>query len=300
MAGLRHPGIVSVIEPKGEEDGYLYVVLEYLPGGDFGRAVRQNTVGGVEALRVLLVAGDALAYAHARGFVHRDVKPDNILLDRVGGPRLTDFDLVRGVETTGGTLTGAGLGTFLYAAPEARLDAATAGPAADVYSLGMTALFVLCGGDLPPRAGSRPEDVIDALATGTAIRRAVARAVAFEPGRRPPSVEAFCDALAEALDAGEPASVRPPDVGPTEPAPVALAFVMSGSNSATASWRIICLSRSCAGDGRVLGATGSGLAAVLRVAAGRLRPTLGDVTLHGMPMDAAEVGFVAEDVFLWT
>ncbi len=145
MAGLRHPGIVSVIEPKGEEDGYLYVVLEYLPGGDFGRAVRQNTVGGVEALRVLLVAGDALAYAHARGFVHRDVKPDNILLDRVGGPRLTDFDLVRGVETTGGTLTGAGLGTFLYTAPEARLDAATAGPAADVFARHDGALRVVRG-----------------------------------------------------------------------------------------------------------------------------------------------------------
>ena len=79
-----------------------------------------------ERLRVVLEVGKALAHAHGQGVIHRDVKPANILLDLDDRPKLTDFDLVRAADTTGGTRT-AMMGTFLYAAPEAMADGKAGG-----------------------------------------------------------------------------------------------------------------------------------------------------------------------------
>jgi serine/threonine-protein kinase len=90
----------------------------------------------------------ALQFAHEHGVIHRDVKPSNILLDAQGNPKLTDFDLVRAPDTTGGTLGGGMLGTFLYCAPEAMSAPQEVGPAADLYSLAMTVVFCLHGVDL--------------------------------------------------------------------------------------------------------------------------------------------------------
>lgn len=201
MARLRHPGIVEVLEEKLEDGGYHFFVMEYLAGGDFRRAVIGEKLSPDERLEIILQIGEALAFAHARGVVHRDVKPSNILLDLDERPKLTDFDLVRAADTTGGTRTSM-LGTFLYAAPEAMMGGKTAAEPADVYSLGMTALFALHGADLPPDVLWELPEFLDGLDVSDALRKALRRAVARKIEQRWPSIGEFCNALDKARDPG--------------------------------------------------------------------------------------------------
>lgn len=144
MARLEHPHVVRVIEAEVEHDGWLFFVMAFMAGGDLERAILDGTLAQDAALTAVCAVADALHVAHEQDMVHRDVKPSNILLDGQGCARLSDFDLIRAGDTTGGTRTGA-LGTFVYAAPEAMEDAGRATPQCDVFGLGMTAAFV-CGG----------------------------------------------------------------------------------------------------------------------------------------------------------
>jgi serine/threonine-protein kinase len=147
---------------------------------------------------VVLRTGSALAEAHARGIVHRDIKPANVLLDERGAAKLTDFDLVAAKETTGGTRTGA-MGTFLFTAPEQIQNAKEADARADVYGLGMTAIFCLHGADLPAITVRQPERVIEKLACGAAVKRVLTQAIEVDPGERFADARPFCAALREAL-----------------------------------------------------------------------------------------------------
>src|SRR5205823_6651045 len=120
--------------------GYHYFVMEYVAGGTFAQAVTGDILSLEKRIEVVLAIGDALAFAHDREVIHRDVTPDNILLDGLHGvARLTDFDLVRLADSTGGTRTGA-MGKFVYAAPECLESSDDIDARSDVYSLGMTAV----------------------------------------------------------------------------------------------------------------------------------------------------------------
>ena len=173
--------------------------MEYIDGVTLHEAV----VGGMtpeQAIPHLLKIGDALAHAHARGIIHRDVKPLNILIDILQRPYLTDFDLARVRDTSGGT-NGA-FGTIIYSAPELADEAQSADARADVYSLGMTAVFVL-GGKTPSREVTRDEaKVIDALPYNSALRSVLKSAIAWRPEDRFANMNAFCRALASAWDGG--------------------------------------------------------------------------------------------------
>ena len=94
MLQLDHPHIVRVLDGPAEHNGFHYFVMELMAGGDLFRAVTKSKINRMEALSALLQVGQALSYAHSRGIVHRDIKPQNILLDGHGTARLTDFDLV--------------------------------------------------------------------------------------------------------------------------------------------------------------------------------------------------------------
>jgi diguanylate cyclase (GGDEF)-like protein len=146
---------------------------------------------------LILQVGEALAEAHEKGIVHRDVKPANILVDVSGAPRLTDFDLVAAEDTTGGTRTGA-MGSFLFTAPEQMGSSRDADARADVYGLGMTAVFTLHGKGLPMIVVRRPERVIAALQCDESVKQVLTRAIEFEPGERFADARQFCEALREA------------------------------------------------------------------------------------------------------
>ena len=147
VAQLSHPNIVTVID-RGEEDGKQFIVFELVEGDNLKELVERG--GPLPVRRVLelgLEVGRALAFAHERGLVHRDVKPQNVLLDGDGRAKVTDFGIVRSLDAVGHTETGTVLGTSHYIAPEQargeKVDAKT-----DVYSFGVV-LYELLTGNVP-------------------------------------------------------------------------------------------------------------------------------------------------------
>jgi formylglycine-generating enzyme required for sulfatase activity len=183
MMDLKHPAVVRVLDPKGEDESFCYFVMELMPGGNLRETVLGNRVAAEHRLTLILQVGEALAEAHRKQLIHRDIKPANILLDEQGNANLTDFDLVGAHDTTGGTRTGA-LGTVVYAAPECLDKPQDATPRADVYGLGMTAIFGLVGRELSLSTFRDPESTIVGLDCSAEVKAVLRRSVAWEPEQR--------------------------------------------------------------------------------------------------------------------
>ena len=200
MHELSHPRIVRVREHGCREGGFHFFVMDYLAGGNLRDAVLAKRISRDQALPTILKLGEALQCAHDSGLVHRDVKPANILLDRADQPHLTDFDLVRAADSTGGTKTSA-LGSFVYAAPEAMERGQDADARSDVFSLAMTTAFGLYGNDLPIRAFRATERFMAELTCHPGVRAVLLKAVESAPEQRYATVTAFCSALRDAASA---------------------------------------------------------------------------------------------------
>ena len=146
-AQLSHPGIVTVID-RGEADGRQFIVFEYVDGETLKDVVER--AGPLPARRVIelgLEIGRAIAFAHQQGLIHRDVKPQNVLISTDGRARVTDFGIARTIDAVGHTESGTILGTSHYIAPEqARGEHVDA--QSDVYSFGVV-LYELLAGDVP-------------------------------------------------------------------------------------------------------------------------------------------------------
>jgi formylglycine-generating enzyme required for sulfatase activity len=207
MAALQHQGIVRVLEDERVDEHYHFFVMEFLEGGDFQKAVLDNRIPVDERLTIICKVGEALQFAHEQRIVHRDVKPANIVLDEKRRPKLTDFDLVRAQDTTALTRYGGALGTFIYAPPELWSSPQDADLSADVYGLGMTAVFALYGANLPVDVMRDAHGFIAKLETSLAIKSVLQRAVEWEAKKRFTSVAEFCDSLAEACKLPYPESV---------------------------------------------------------------------------------------------
>jgi serine/threonine protein kinase len=231
MAELHHPGVVQIFEECLEESGHYYFVMEYVEGGDLRQAIIEGKLAREKIVPLILEVGEALVFAHEKGIIHRDVKPANVLLHH-GRPKLTDFDLVRADDTTGGTQTEGHLGTFLYSAPEALTNAKSVGVAADVYSLAMTAIFALHGRDLPPEVFWSREVLLEGLPCPAAVRDTLRRGIALEVNERLASVQSFCKLL-EQSEVSVPVliSVSPPIVNPE----VGISIDWSGSSTQSSS-----------------------------------------------------------------
>ena len=156
LAQLSHPGIVAVHD-VGLDGGQVYIVSDFLEGPDLGRWLEDNRPSWQEAARIAAAVADALAHAHARLIVHRDVKPANIIITPDRGPVLVDFGLGLDEAGAGGPELGIISGTPAYMAPEQvagaahRIDGRT-----DIHSLGVVLYEMLCG-HLPFRASNTRE-----------------------------------------------------------------------------------------------------------------------------------------------
>jgi serine/threonine protein kinase/predicted ATPase len=153
LAQLSHPGIVAVHD-VGIDGGQVYLVSDFLDGPDLGRWLGDHRPAWPEAARITAAVADALAHAHARLVVHRDVKPANIILTSGRDPVLVDFGLGLDEARAGGSELGVISGTPAYMAPEQVAGAAhRIDGRADLYSLGVVLYEMLCG-HLPFRAST--------------------------------------------------------------------------------------------------------------------------------------------------
>jgi eukaryotic-like serine/threonine-protein kinase len=204
VAQLAHPNIVTVID-RGEQDGRQYIVFEYIDGPNLKDLSTQGPLDPAEAIRLALQVARALSFAHERGLVHRDVKPQNVLLNDDGQAKVTDFGIARSLDVHGVTQTGTVLGTSDYIAPE-QARGQKVDPKTDIYSLGAV-LYELLTAEVPYKGDNfvavamrhvnePPPSVLDRrpdcpLRLDLAIQRAMAK----DPDERFASMSDFCAEL---------------------------------------------------------------------------------------------------------
>ena len=214
VARLQHPHIVPILK-AGEVDGLPYFVMPYVDGESIDVKLRRTGTFGVrETLAIMKDAARALAFAHERGVVHRDIKPGNILL-AASSATVTDFGVAKALSSAlrsgekkgnGLTNTGMSLGTVLYMAPEQAAGDPDIDGRADIYSLGVTAYEMLAG--VAPFAKLGPREMLTARLTlpppplsavrkdvPAGLERLIARCLAIDPADRPQTAAALVDAL---------------------------------------------------------------------------------------------------------
>jgi serine/threonine protein kinase len=224
-ATLRHPHIVGVLD-RGEFDGRLWISMDYVDGTDAGRLVRERYQGGMperDVTEIVTAVADALDFGHDRRLLHRDVKPENILVTASDGRRrrvlLTDFGIARHIDDVSNlTDDNVALGTISYIAPEQLMGRPLDGRA-DQYALAATAFHLLTGappfqdsnravvishhlGTPPPRISDRRPDLAH-------MDTVLASALAKDANQRYPSCLAFAEALVQRRSSPRAASPHP-------------------------------------------------------------------------------------------
>jgi len=144
LARLNHPGLVPVYDAGNDDAGRPWVVMELVEGETLSETLQRGALAPPRAAATGQAVAEALAYVHAQGLVHRDVKPANVLIGTSGRVRLTDFGIARLVDSARVTSTGLMVGTASYLAPE-QVVGEPVGPPADVYALGLVVLETLRG-----------------------------------------------------------------------------------------------------------------------------------------------------------
>jgi tRNA A-37 threonylcarbamoyl transferase component Bud32 len=226
-ARLDHPAIVRVHD-AGTEDGFPYIVMDLIEGDSLARILKDEGVSPRKGAIIARSIAQALAHAHEQGIVHRDVKPDNILIDRATGEaKLSDFGIVKdlkGNDDARLTKTGLTLGSPCYMSPEqASGRHKDVGPLSDVYSLGAALYEMLAGA--PPFDGESIHSIMTKVvhddpvpprrrnaAVSVELQAICMKTLEKEPRRRYPSAAALAEDLERYLD-GRPVLARPPGIG---------------------------------------------------------------------------------------
>ncbi len=218
-ADIGHPGIVEVLDAGRDDDtGELFLAMELLEGESLRARLASGQTSRGEALVLIDRLLEPLAAAHARGFVHRDLKPENVFVEQSGGVKLLDFGIAKDLDESGGTMTGAALGTPHYMPPEQIMSSKGVTPASDVWAVGAMIYEIVLGS--PPFTGPTPHAIVVracasphapladvAIEVGPRLAALVDRALAKDPRARFVDAAALREALRDAI-AGDPDSSR--------------------------------------------------------------------------------------------
>jgi serine/threonine-protein kinase len=240
-AAVTHSNIVATYD-TGEDDGIAYIVMELVHGITLRQLIdRDGAVGVGDAAAITYQVADALSVAHARGLVHRDVKPGNVLVQPDGRVKVTDFGIAKAADSGGEELTRTGMvvGTARYLAPE-QVDGRAVDERVDIYSLGLVLYEMLCGkapfeadtdiATAVARLTTPPRPIrLECPSVPAGLEQVIDKALTKDPADRWPSALAFRDAVAPFRDDHTPAPPRadqtmpvrlPPRPAPTAAAPV--------------------------------------------------------------------------------
>jgi eukaryotic-like serine/threonine-protein kinase len=209
VAQLSHPHVVMVID-AGEDEGHPYIVFEHVRGETLKDRIRhEGPLPVAEAVAYAIEIGRALQVAHERGLVHRDVKPQNVLLDEEGRAKVTDFGIALGLESNQLTAAGKVIGTTDYVSPEQAQGHEVSGQS-DVYSLGIV-LYEMLVGEVPFSGESHVSVAMKHVREGlpdvqrrrpevsAALAAVLERATAKDLGSRTPTMGEFVRELEEVL-----------------------------------------------------------------------------------------------------
>jgi tRNA A-37 threonylcarbamoyl transferase component Bud32 len=184
LARLSHPRIVSVYDFGHTDEGLYYFIMEFIDGTDLRRVIQSGALSADEALAIVPQICEALQFAHEEGIVHRDVKPENILLDKKGRVKIADFGLAKLLDRPAAvyTLTQAGqrMGTPHYMAPEQIEHPGQVDHRADIYSLGVV-FYEMLTGELPLGRFAPPSQKVQ---VDVRLDKVVLHSLEKEPERR--------------------------------------------------------------------------------------------------------------------
>jgi TolB-like protein/Tfp pilus assembly protein PilF len=220
---FEHDNLVRVIE-CGMVDNHYFLVMQYLPGGTLEERLRESPLDAEEVVRVFSEIANALTEIHGQGYIHRNIKPGNILFTEAGKPVLADFGIAKQAESVGAmTSDGHSLGTPTYMSPE-QIRNDTLDGRSDLYSLGVVMHEAATGS--PPFAGASEHDLKEAhlrsraprLTAGRALQPVIDRLLAKDPNDRYEDANQLVNALAS-LDPSTEAGASTVPIEATAPVP---------------------------------------------------------------------------------
>lgn len=197
MRAIRHPAIVEIVEicePLRADGGLAFYAMAYVDGGTLHDAFEQKLIRPSEIVPFLLQVGAGLAAAHRSQLVHRDINPRNIMRDRLGAPKIVDFDFVRKADKDPSQTEAP---VTRYAAPELSGDAQIVDARADIFSVAMIAVRAFHGREVGPDKYNHQglRELIHQIPVAPRLRYELARATDWNPRRRHPTIERFCEAI---------------------------------------------------------------------------------------------------------
>src|SRR5919107_345236 len=226
-ASLNYPHIVQVYDRGTAADGTYYIAMEHVPGGTLkDRIFESGPMRTAEAARMATQVADALGVAHARGVVHRDIKPQNVLLTAHGDAKVADFGIARAASETTVSDNSLVLGTAKYMSPE-QATGDPVGPASDLYSLGVL-LYEMLTGEVPFEADSEIDVAMNHVTTPPpppieknpsvpeALNAVVMKLLEKKPEDRYPGAPELVADLSRAVE-GLPPAFAAPSTEQTEP-----------------------------------------------------------------------------------